>query len=347
LRWVKGYDTITNKKPLSVEELQKIEGVEVVVTTDSKVYKDLIKKGYKPESNWFIDTCRGWNWDRKKIAQELELSFLGSGNNFIDQQYVEYQEKSNVVEPIRQEYIDRSMWIFKDPEPDKKYVISLDVSTGRGEDNSSINILEIGDGYIEQVAEYCAKIPPEVLGELAFLYGTKYNNAFMIVDVTGGYGATTVKTVLEMGYKNMYYSKIRQQDIKNELSNFLNGDDVPGILIGTNRGLILIELERVFRTNEIIVRSARFISELKNFVTVENSKRVADHRRSTHDDIIMGVAIAIYVLSTNIKSMKESEERTKKLLDCWLNVKNVDTKNVGIPRNVKGSGKDLDWLLPK
>jgi hypothetical protein len=71
LIWVKGYDPIDNKKGKTVEELIK-DGIEFVETKDPLIYKDLMKKGYKPQSDWFIQTCMGFDWDRRKIAQELE-----------------------------------------------------------------------------------------------------------------------------------------------------------------------------------------------------------------------------------------------------------------------------------
>ena len=326
LRWVKGYNTIDTRTPKTLQELKdlKNQGIDVIETTDPKIYKDLIKKGYNPESDWFIETCKGFNWDRKKIAQELQLSFLGSGNNFIDEKYLQEQEKINVQEPIRYEYIDRNFWVWEDPIPDQKYIISIDVSSGRGEDNSAINILKILENGVEQVAEYNGKIPPEILGEIGYHYAIKYNDAYCIVDVTGSYGVPTMQKILEYGYKNVHYSKIRQSEIKSQFDQFIkNEDDVPGFIIGTNRGLMLMELERVFRSNEIIVRSTRLISELKNFLSVDSPNRVADHRRSTHDDIIMSVALALHVLSSSMKIVQESSDRSKKLLDAWINPKNL------------------------
>jgi hypothetical protein len=250
-------------------------------------------------------------------------SFLGSGNNFIDEQYIQFQEKNNVIDPIRYDYIDRNFWIWEDPLQEHKYLVTIDVSSGRGEDSSCINILKILENGVEQVAEYHGKLPPDVLGELGYHYAVKYNNGHVVIDVTGSYGVPTMQKILEYGYKNVYYSKIKNQEIKSQFEEYLQGEDVPGFTIGTNRGLILLEFERVFRSNEIVVRSSRFTSELKNFLSVDSANRVADHRRSTHDDIIMATAIGLYVLSTNVRLVTETSERSGKLLNAWISSKNL------------------------
>jgi len=59
--------------------------------------------------------------------------------------------------------------------------------------------------------------------------------------------------------------------------------------------MVLIEMKRVIEMREIILKSNRIMSEFKTFVSHES--RVADHRRSFHDDLIMALAIGIYVIS--------------------------------------------------
>jgi phage FluMu gp28-like protein len=82
LRWVKG-DVTT---------------VEVEFTFES--YNKKIADGWKPTSTWYEDMCLGMNNDSKMIAQELDVSFIGSGGNVIDEEYIEFQVKNNVKEPI-------------------------------------------------------------------------------------------------------------------------------------------------------------------------------------------------------------------------------------------------------
>ena len=60
----------------------------------------------------------------RKIAQELLCSFLGSGDNFIAEEYLKRIQEDEVRVPLRQEYIDLNMWIFEDPIVGEDYIMA-------------------------------------------------------------------------------------------------------------------------------------------------------------------------------------------------------------------------------
>ena len=96
-------------------------------------------------------------------------------------------------------------------------------------------------------------------------------------------------------------------------------DLVPGFLIGQNRGSVLTELQRGIHLSEVVIRSLRLLNELKTFVTVPGT-RVADHKRSFHDDSIMPTACAIYVVNYQMSNAKGQKSKTKKMLDAMIKV---------------------------
>jgi hypothetical protein len=247
-------------------------------------------------------------------------SFLGSGNNFIDEEHIRRIEESQIKDPIRMEY-DEFFWIWEDPIKDKSYVMTVDVSTGAGDDYSTIIILKQHETHLEQVAEFKHKVSPDTLGVIANDYGRRYNNAFAIVDITGGIGAMTMKTILDLGYTNVHYTVNRHEPTKEKLNDYTKEDEngktlVPGFVISTsNRGMVLTEMKRAVESNEIDIKSYRLISEFKTFVTTTNN-RVADHRRSFNDDLIIALAMGVYVFSYDIKSVGMSIEKTKKMLSA-------------------------------
>ena len=59
---------------------------------------------------------------------------------------------------------------------------------------------------------------------------------------------------------------------------------------------VLLEMQRAIHLEDVIILSVRLLEELKTFVTVAGN-RVADHKRSFHDDSIMGLSIGLYVLN--------------------------------------------------
>lgn len=314
----------------------------------------MMDDGWEATSSWFEDQIKNANNDMRKIAQELLCSFLGSGDNFIAEIYLRDIEENYIKTPIREEYIDKNMWIWDDPEELAEYIMPIDVSSGHGEDSSTINIIKIEPIVIEkiikkhgrknkikikthkgtQVAEYYGKVTPQELGEIAYIFGKKYNNAYAIVDVTGGRGAQTVEKLFELGYeeKNIHYSEITHKPTRDRLNGYIKQstktlpdgtqtkiDLIPGFFIGGNRGSVLVEMERAIRMSEIDVRSLRLLNEFKTFVTV-NGSRVADHKRSFHDDSIMSLSIGIYVMNFELKKFDLNPEKTKKMLDAMMKV---------------------------
>jgi hypothetical protein len=80
------------------------------------------------------------NNDAKMIAQELDVSFIGSGGNVIDEQYIEHQNKFNVREPLYTAGPDGDIWIWEEPQEGHQYILASDVSRGDGEDSSTMVI---------------------------------------------------------------------------------------------------------------------------------------------------------------------------------------------------------------
>ena len=284
-------------------------------------YEVMIKDGWKPLSPWYEEMAADMG-DPKKIAQELDVSFIGSGGNVVDDEYVTYHEENFVKDPVFASEVEKSMWIWKKPEVGHKYIMGVDVSRGDGKDSSTIVILDFEN--LEQVAEFKHKLPPDILAEIVYKYGNMYN-AYTIVDITGGMGVATVLKLLEMEYKHLHYDdpKSRKLSEKYAKTVYKQGDKVPGFNVGNTRLQMVSELEEHIRENKTIIRSQRMISELKTFV-YKNGR--PDHMEGYHDDIIMAYAMAIFIVQTSFKKLEQVEKQTKAMLESWVNVSNKETK---------------------
>ena len=69
------------------------------VKYDNEHWEEMIKNGWKPRSPWYIKMCQQFNNDDVKIAQELDVSFLGSASNVVEPEYIEMQEHLNMRDP--------------------------------------------------------------------------------------------------------------------------------------------------------------------------------------------------------------------------------------------------------
>lgn len=82
------------------------------------------KDGWKPRSPWYIKMCQQFNNDEQKIAQELDVSFLGSASNVVAPEYIEMQQNLNVREPdpSYKDPLSEDTWVWKMPIEGHRYL---------------------------------------------------------------------------------------------------------------------------------------------------------------------------------------------------------------------------------
>lgn len=61
--------------------------------------KEYISKGYKPCSSWFEGMVRKLKYDKRKVAQELECNFLGSGDNVFEALLLQRIQDNDIKDP--------------------------------------------------------------------------------------------------------------------------------------------------------------------------------------------------------------------------------------------------------
>ena len=301
----------------------------------------LISKGYKPCSHWFEEMSKKLKFDRRKISQELECAFLGSGDNVIPTETLDILEK-DIREPI-EKWVGNSIW--EPPVEGHKYIMGIDVSRGDSEDSTGFVIIDFDER--EQVVEYLGKVPPDIAAELAHKWALKYS-CFVVIDITGGMGVATSRKMLELGYKDLYYEGVNP----NEMWKFNPSEKTPGLNFNNKRVQIVQALEEQLRTG-FKIRSRRLFNEFKTFVYINGRP---DHMRGAHDDLIMSIAMALYIAQNSFTQLKNSVAQTKAMLGAWSTDENKfrnSDKPVFTPTTVSPRGlppnsndpKDYLWLL--
>lgn len=320
-----------------VEEIvdPKSGGGEEAVVPEEK-WPEMVEKGYEPRSKWFDDMCAQLNHNARSIAQELLCAFNGSGDSVIDDKYRNRQEKENVKDPIRKEWIDGNMWIWEDPIEGHEYILAADPSSGSSDDFAGICIWDFTTG--NQVAEYHGKVAPDVLGEICKYYGESYN-AFIVVDITGGWGASVVLKLIELGYPkgNLYYDvAVGIDSIENNkaLQKYMDKGKLPGLNFQKNRNTIISKLEESVRLDSFKIRSKRALTEIETFVFINGR---ADHMKGYHDDLLMSIAMCCFVGSTSFKDLEKSKGQVKAMINSW-SVETTEPSRSGALSEVIGSG---------
>ena len=278
---------------------------------DHSITTDYIKDGYKPCSSWFEGMVKKLKFDRRKVAQELECNFLGSGDNVFESELMQDIAKNNLREP-QAKLMGGSLWIFKEPVNGHKYVMGVDVSRGDSEDFSCIQIIDFDER--EQVLEYVGKVPPDVIAEIAYKWGNMYN-AYCVIDITGGMGVSTARKMQELSYGGGLYVDNVDTTNKWKFDPKMN-ERIPGINFNNKRVQIIASFEEAIR-HGFKIYSHRLYNEMNTFIYVNGRP---DHQKGHHDDCIMGMSMSIYVAEKSFQSLTKVVNHTKAMLNSWSTV---------------------------
>ena len=274
---------------------------------DIEKYQELEERGYKPFSSWFESMSKKFKYDRRKIAQELECDFLGSGDGVIPGDVQENISK-NMIRIPKEKYMNGTFWQWKEPVQGHRYIMGVDVSRGDSEDFSAINIIDFDER--EQVVEYIGKIPPDDLANIAYKWGILYD-AFIVIDITGGMGVATSRKLQELNYKNLYIEGLNTQNMWDYNKKAM--EKIPGLNFNNKRTQIVAAFEEQLRKG-FQVRSSRLLNELNTFVYMNGRP---DHMKGAHDDAIMSLSMALYAADISFNQLQKNDSKNKAMLESW------------------------------
>ena len=212
----------------------------------------------------------------------------------------------------------------------------------------------------EQVAEYKGKVNTDAFSHLIHNTAVQYNNAYIVVE-NASMGHHVVMKIIEMEYKNMYWTIKDLTKIHEGNSNQLHYDiynvpknAVPGFTMSMkSRPACIARLEEDLRTHDFILHSKRTIAELETFI-FHNGKPEA--LASYNDDLVMSLAMGMYVRTTTLRFNSQDEEMTKDLLQglsfnntpyefgVW-NAKSQDQEKQWTFDAGSGQKEDMRWLV--
>lgn len=306
---------------------------------DNDHWEKMVEDGWSPRSPWYVKMCQQFNNDSQKIAQELDVSFLGSASNVVDPEFIEMQDKLNKRDPIYVDPMIEDTWIWKEPIPGHRYLMSIDCSRGDAADRTAIEILDLDgiddDGMpcLEQVLEYHGKMTGDVIGEIAYRYGMMYGEAFTVIDCIGGTGDACLLMMMRLGYKNLYYDdpELKVYTMQRDASSIQPTPDgkLPGFHSSSVRFQMLTYFANMVKTNQIKIRSKRVIAELDTWIYKGTAARI-DHQDGCHDDTLTCLAMAVFVMNFSMKKFLEAKEKDKIILKAWTTSATVPGKNCDI-----------------
>lgn len=334
LKWYKK-DKETGEFEWIKEETIDAEGN---IRYNEERWRELEKNGWIPTSPWYENMCQSFNGDEMKIAQELNVSFLGSSDNVIAPEVIEFQLNNNVVYlpddwNLKDPFVEET-WIWKDPIPGHRYICAVDASRGDAADKTAIEIIDIdakdenGNPYFDQVLEYNGKRTGDEIGEIVFNYATAYNNALVVIDCVGGTGDAAVLTLMRLKYPNLYYDdpSLKTYMIQRKYSeyNLKDTDRLPGFHQSSVRYQMLSNFVTMVKNNSFRVRSIRVINEMETWIFKGEARRI-DHMDGCHDDTLTCIAMALFVLQFSFFKMEDTKKKNAVILKSWVVNNNINS----------------------
>ena len=307
---------------------------------------------------WYVHPERDQAWrgaqdaqlgDPRLAAQECDCDFSTSGDTVIYGELIEFYETTYKKDPEERRGVDRNLWIWEPVDYNRNYMVIADVARGDGKDFSAFHIVDIEN--CSQVGEYKGQLPPKEFAHLLVGIATEYNNALLVVE-NANIGWSTIETIMERGYTNLYHSP-RSGNVTAE-SYFdpygINSNMTPGFSTNTKtRPLIIAKMQESINDKSAIIHSKRMLEELKVFIWRNNR---AEAQSGYNDDLVMSWAIAMYVRETAFRMQKGNADIVRSV---WENVTTTNTStdmfytpnsysNPNQIDNGKGGTEDISWI---
>lgn len=274
------------------------------------------------DQEWFDKETK--NLPRRKVAQEFLCDFITSGDTFLQPTELDRLREA-IRQPLTKEGPQFGVWIWRNPEINRKYVISADVARGDAADYSTFHVIDYDT--CEVVAEFMGKTPPDKLSDLLFEYGKKYNDA-LICPEQNSFGYFTCVKLRDAGYPRLYYPSHRGDPFEFRSAN---PDELPGFSTQTkSRHQILAKLEEMIRNGMVKSYSQRLYDQLQAFIW--NGAK-AQASKDAHDDLIISIAIGMWLASGEGSVNDQATNMAYAMLKATSRGSRTVDQAIGIPGN--------------
>ena len=282
---------------------------------------------------WFEKETRAMK--KAEIAQELLCNFNMSGATLVEGEDLERVFKG-CIEPKYKTGYDRNLWIWESYQGDGSYFLAADPARGDGADHSAIQVFNTNT--MEQVAEYCGKMPLDTFANLIFDISKQYGMCLTVVE-NNSIGISVISKLQEMNHPNLYWSRKSSHE---QVDRFM-AEEQSGVVCGFSttiktRPLVVAKLEEFIRNRVIKINSNRLANELKTFVW-KNGK--AQAMRSYNDDLVMSAAISCWIRDTALVSNTREVKYNQAMLASFSSKRSV------LDTTVRGMKKQQQKVIIK
>lgn len=294
------------------------------------------EKGY----NGFVSASYDWTmvpWRDQKWADEQFGTF---GEELFEQEYLcEFHGSSGTlisgkflrnmawVSPLKRMMCtapniqDHKLFVYKDAEPNRSYLISVDTSHGKELDDSAFSVIDITEAPYRVVARFKDNsISPYQYPTVVVATAKHYNNAWILAE-NNDVGDKVIHIITQdLEYENVIYTTdYRGGKMVGDI-----GGKTPGVRTTpkTKRQGCMI-LKTLIESTQLIVEDFDTIEQFGTFIMRPNKTYAADDGK--RDDLVMTLVIFAWLTS---------QDYFKSLADIDFRKRIFDSKNAVIEQEL-------------
>ncbi len=196
-------------------------------------------------------------------------------------------EQGGKARPVKRD--QGKITVYERPDPAIDYAIGADVATGRGKDFSVAYVIRLDEPRI--VAEFHAKIDPDLFAEQLHFLGRWYGDAFMAIESGGGYGEAVIIPLRDGKGPRPPYPRLYRHILSSR-------PDLPMVkpygfpMNLKTRPLVLSQIEKAIREQSLPGLPQRLLDECMTFAYAETSPSPRA-LEGCNDDCVFAAAIAL------------------------------------------------------
>ncbi len=230
------------------------------------------------DNKWKTETIA--NTSQLQFDQEFGNTFFGTGDTLINAETL----LSLRAKPYKRLLENGLLKIYKETQKDHDYIMTVDVSKGRGQDYSTFNILDISTRPFEQVAVYRNNtISPILFPNIIYKYAKVYNEAYVVVEANDQGSVVCNGLYHDLEYENMHVeSAIKANALGIEINR-------------KTKRLGCSAIKDILENNKLSIVDEQTIFEISTFEARGQSYEATD---GNHDDLMMNLVLFGYFVST-------------------------------------------------
>ena len=263
---------------------------------------------------WMKETLAAMDWDYEKFDQEFNCAFLGSSGTLITGATLK-----TLVAQVPLTASDGLTQYFR-PEPNHQYVVTVDVSRGKGLDYSAFQIVDVTSMPYQQVCVYRNNmITPVDYSGTIHRVAKWYNDATILVEIND-IGAQVSDTLfMDYDCESLIYTENAGARGKRISAGFSKTSDRGIRTTKTVKALGCSMLKLLVEQRQLILNDHQTIYELSRFSRKGTSYEAES---GCNDDLVMGLVLFAWMTDqqyfkdlTDINTLMKLRDKTDEDLE--------------------------------